>query len=79
MKILLSIYLIFIVLDYICLRYFAKNNLYDNFKELLLCITLSIIPIVNIFVLLYFLNIIIENKKMDINKIAKKILFIKDE
>lgn len=66
------------------LRFFAKNNCFESMEDLLSSILFSFIPIINFFIIIYFIvtainifNIQFYSKEKT-NKIAKKILFIKD-
>jgi hypothetical protein len=72
-----------LILNLLCLRVFAKEELYLNGFVLTLGIFVSIIPYVNIIALIVFAIWVailkIENIDVDIDEFAKKIFFVKDK
>jgi hypothetical protein len=78
---LFLITIVFLVLNMIVLRKFAKEEMFEGYIGLLISIVVSFIPIVNIVTLIFFLVTLLINKfneKYDnIDDFAKAIFFIK--
>lgn len=75
--------LIFFILNIFCLRIFAKEEMFPNGIMLILCIVLSLTPVINVILFLILIVCIImyklEDIDLDIDNFAKKIFFVKDK